>query len=49
MTGCNAYLDGLLVDGLSGCNIALREMYREAPEGFEDSLRFDHLVKLGRQ
>ena len=36
-----------LVDGLTGCDIALREMYREAPEVFEASLRFDQLVKLG--
>jgi hypothetical protein len=38
-----------LVDELSGCDIGLREMYREAPEVFEASLRFDQLVKLKRQ
>ena len=36
-----------LVDGLTGCDISLREMYAEAPEVFEASLRFDQLVKLG--
>jgi hypothetical protein len=36
-----------LADALSGCDIALREMYEEAPEVFEASLRFDQLVKLG--
>lgn len=36
---------GKLVEGLTGCDIALREMYREAPEVFETSLRFDHLIK----
>jgi hypothetical protein len=36
---------GKLVEGLTGCDIALREMYAEAPEVFETSLRFDQLVK----
>lgn len=38
-----------LVDGLTGCDIALREMYAEAPKVFESSLRFDQLVKLAHQ
>lgn len=39
---------GKLVEGLTGCDIALREMYAEAPEVFETSLRFDQLVKSVR-
>jgi hypothetical protein len=37
-----------LVDGLTGCDISLRELYAEAPEVFEASLRFDQLTKAGR-
>jgi hypothetical protein len=37
-----------LADELSACDIGLREMYAEAPEVFEASLRFDQLVKLDR-
>jgi hypothetical protein len=34
-----------VVDGLTGCDISLRELYAEAPEVFETSLRFNQLTK----
>jgi hypothetical protein len=44
----NEYVWSKLVDGLTGCDISLRELYAEAPEVFEASLRFDQLTRAGR-